>query len=79
MFVSLSLVSTKPRHVLCRPNANSAISSAAALYREGKHTLTQICETLQICRARVYKDLRHEGSQIGWDSDPPLHPNPLAI
>ena len=46
--------------------------AATALYREGKHTITQICETLQICRATVYKYLRHEGIQIGKESDPRL-------
>ena len=39
--------------------------AAAALYRDGDHTISQICETLQICRATVYKYLRHEGIRIG--------------
>ena len=48
--------------------------AAAALYRERKYTITQICETLQICRATVYKYLRHEGIRIGKESDPTCIP-----
>ena len=39
--------------------------AAAALYREGKHSIKQICETLSISTATLYKYLRLQGVKIG--------------
>jgi DNA invertase Pin-like site-specific DNA recombinase len=50
------------------PQGKRNAIAAAALYRERKHSIAQICETLQISRASVYKYLRHEGVAIGRGS-----------
>jgi DNA invertase Pin-like site-specific DNA recombinase len=50
------------------PQGKRNAIATAALYRERKHSIAQICETLQISRASVYKYLRHEGIPIGRGS-----------
>lgn len=53
----------RPKGLSKRGKRNAV--AAAALYRQHKHTVSQICDTIQISRATLYKYLRHEGVEIG--------------
>ena len=39
------------------------IESAATLHRDGKMSITEICETLKISRSTFYRDLRNKATQ----------------
>ncbi len=45
--------------------AKRKAEAAAALYRERSHSIAQICETLQICKATFYRYLAYEGVEVG--------------
>ncbi len=51
-------------------NAKRNAIAAAALYREQKHSISEICDTLQISRGTLYRYLRHEGVAIGRSEIP---------
>ncbi|MFT5469288.1 MAG: DNA invertase Pin-like site-specific DNA recombinase [Verrucomicrobiales bacterium] len=53
----------RPKGLSAKGRRNA--TAAAAIYRQRGHSIGQICETLQISKATLYKYLRHEGVRIG--------------
>ena len=48
--------------------AKKTAVAAEALYREGKLSVNDIAENLDICKATLYRYLRHQGVEIGhWE------------
>ena len=46
------------------PEAKRNAIAAASLFREGNHTITEICQALNISRSTFYRYLKHERKRI---------------
>ena len=60
----------RPKGLSNRGKRNA--TAAAALYCQRGHSISQICETLQISKATLYKYLRLEGIRIGRQTRTPI-------
>ena len=46
-------------------DAKIKAKAAAAMYKEGKLTISQICQNLGVSNNTLYKYIRHEGVKVG--------------